>query len=184
MTWIAHRFKLELGISGDPTARRPSGPRWARQQSGRRLPPWPPSGLLRRPCRRDRTNQAPARAWGGAHVQFEDIIHHDDRLRAVAILGPGKLERLVAADKESAAKAALIPCDPVALAVLTDQEQRRLQAVPSRAVGTGVQIVHGTVLQSTKSWEPLRGLREQLSGARGLVVQSLVAQSFGVPSFG
>src|SRR2546423_498834 len=50
----------------------------------------------------------------------------------------------------------------------------------SRAVGTGVQIVHSTVLQSTKSQEPLRGLRKQLSRAPSLVVQSLLAQSSGV----
>src|SRR5262249_39695903 len=71
---------------------------------------------------RSRTNEAPARARGGAHVQFEHVLHHDDRLRAIAILGPGELQRLVAADKETAAKAALIPRDPVAMAVPADQE--------------------------------------------------------------
>src|SRR5882724_1773649 len=142
----------------------------SRQRSGSRLPPRTPGGLLRRPCRRYRTEQAPARARGDAHVQLEDVIHHDDRLRTIAILGPGELQRLVATHKQATAQAALIPRDPVAMAVLADQEQRRLQAVHSRAVGTGVQIVHSTVLQSTKSQEPLRGLRKQLSRAPSLVV--------------
>src|SRR6185369_7861368 len=119
-----------------PTARRPSGRSWAHQQSGSRLPPRTPGGLLRLPCRRNGTNQTPARARGGAHVQFEDLIHHDDRLRTIAVLGPGELQRLVAADKEAPAKTALIPRDPVAMAVLADQEQGRLQAVHNRPAGT------------------------------------------------
>src|SRR5206468_1748086 len=64
-------------------------------------------------------------------------------------------------DKNATAEAALIPRDPVALAVLADQEERR--AVRRAA---GVQVAHITVLQSRSHGAALRGLRKRLGQVR------------------
>jgi hypothetical protein len=60
----------------------------------------------------------------GAHVEFENARDHDHGLRPVAVLEHGELQGFGAVDEQSAAKSALIPNDPVAAAVLADQEQR------------------------------------------------------------
>ena len=63
-------------------------------------------------------------AWLSAHVEFENSGYHDHGLRAVAVLEHGKFHRFGAVDEQAAAKAFLIPNDPVASAVPADQEQR------------------------------------------------------------
>jgi hypothetical protein len=57
-----------------------------------------------------------------ARIEFEDSRDHDDRLRSVAILEQGELERFGAIDKQAAAHVPLILDHPVAAAVAAKQE--------------------------------------------------------------
>jgi hypothetical protein len=57
-----------------------------------------------------------------AHVQFQDAGHHDYGLRTVPILEHRELQGFGAVDKEATMKPALILDNPVAVAVLADQE--------------------------------------------------------------
>jgi hypothetical protein len=62
--------------------------------------------------------------WLSAHVEFENSGYHDHGLRAVAVLEHGKFHGFGAIDEQTAAKAFLIPNDPVASAVPADHEER------------------------------------------------------------
>src|SRR5262245_49143731 len=86
--------------------------------------------LQRGPLRgaRDRGLDA---GWGladgarlAAHVELENIGHHDHGLRPVSVFEHGEFQGFGAVDEQATAKASLILNDPLAAAVLADQEER------------------------------------------------------------
>jgi hypothetical protein len=76
----------------------------------------------------------------GAHVQFENVRHHDHGLRAITIFEHCELKCLGTVDKKASAKTASILDDPVAAAVLADPEKRGFRTVRRRTFT----FVHGT----------------------------------------
>src|SRR5262249_56566925 len=59
-----------------------------------------------------------------AHVELENIRHHDHGLRPVSVFEHGEFQGFGAVDEQATAKAFLILNDPVAATVLADQEER------------------------------------------------------------
>jgi hypothetical protein len=76
----------------------------------------------------------------GAHVQFQNAGHHDHGLRTVPILEHRKLQGFSAVDKEATMKPALILHDPIAVAILANQEERRFRSAQRGRLA----FVHGT----------------------------------------
>jgi hypothetical protein len=62
-----------------------------------------------------------------AHIELENARDHDHRLRPVPALEQRKFYGFGAVDKEASAKTLLILNDPVAAAVLADEEERQFR---------------------------------------------------------
>ena len=103
--------------------------------------------LLRDPLKGGVSRGAFAHEGLGAHVQSENVRHHDHSVRAVAILEHGVFQRFSTVDKETAAPVTLILDDPVAVTVSADQEQRGFR----RTRRGRFMLVHDTFL-SNGSW--------------------------------
>jgi hypothetical protein len=69
--------------------------------------------------------RAPFRTSLAAHIEFKNTRNHNDRLRPISIFKHCKLECFYAIDKKSAAAAQIVLDDPIAPAVLSDQEERK-----------------------------------------------------------
>jgi hypothetical protein len=61
-----------------------------------------------------------------ADIELENARHHDHGVWPVAVLEHGKFQGFGAANEQAAAQASLIPDDPLATAVLANQEERRV----------------------------------------------------------
>jgi hypothetical protein len=69
--------------------------------------------------------QAMRRTRLAAHIELKNTWNHNDRLRSISILKHCELECFCAIDKKSAAASLIVLDDPIAPAVLADQEERR-----------------------------------------------------------
>jgi hypothetical protein len=61
--------------------------------------------------------------WGcAAHIEFENVRHHDDGLRSIAVLEHRKFQSFSAINKKASAQTLSVPNNLVAAAVLADKE--------------------------------------------------------------